>query len=151
MKIEGQKVVSFHYTLTSEGVEIDSSKGRDPLTYLHGGGGSIPGLERALEGNEAGAEMQVEIAPEDAYGPVHEQLIQVVPISAFEGVEKVEPGMQFQATGPNGQGQQITVTKVEGEEVTIDANHPLAGQTLNFEVQVTEVREPTPEELSQLA
>lgn len=150
MKIEGHKVVSIHYTLKSDGVELDSSEGKDPLTYMHGAGGIIPGLERALEGQESGAEMQVEIPPEDAYGPVNEELIQAVPMSAFDGVEKVEPGMHFQATAQNGQAQNIRVVAVEGEEVTIDANHPLAGQTLNFDVQVEEVREPTDEEIRQV-
>lgn len=150
MKIEGQKVVSIHYTLTSDGVELDSSKDRGPLTYLHGAGNIIPGLEQALEGHEEGAQMQVEIAPEDAYGPVNDELIQAVPMSAFEGVDKVEAGMQFQARTQDGQAQNIRVVKVEGEEVTVDANHPLAGQTLNFDVAVEEVREPTADELNQL-
>lgn len=150
MKVEAQKVVSIHYTLTSDGVELDSSKGREPLTYLHGGGGIIPGLEKALEGREAGEDLSVVIEPEEGYGPVNDDLIQNVPKTAFEGVEKVEPGMQFQASGQNGAVQNITVVKVEEEEVTIDANHPLAGQTLHFEVKVEEVREPTPEELQQV-
>ncbi|MEX0941111.1 MAG: peptidylprolyl isomerase [Pseudomonadales bacterium] len=150
MKIEGQKVVSIHYTLTSDGVELDSSKGREPLTYLHGGGGIIPGLEKALEGREAGEDLSVVIEPEEGYGPINDELIQNVPKTAFEGVEKVEPGMQFQASGQNGAVQNITVVKVEEEEVTIDANHPLAGQTLEFDVKVEEVREPTAEELQQV-
>lgn len=151
MKIEGQKVVSIHYKVSSDGVELDSSEGKDPLTYMHGAGGIIPGLEKALEGHEEGAEMTVEIPPEDAYGAVNDELIQAVPKSAFDGVEKVEAGMQFQATGQNGQTQNITVVKVEGEEVTVDANHPLAGQTLNFEVKVETVREPTDEEVQQVS
>ncbi|MDZ7684253.1 MAG: peptidylprolyl isomerase [Gammaproteobacteria bacterium] len=150
MKIEGQKVVSIHYKVSSDGVELDSSEGKDPLTYMHGAGGIIPGLERALEGKEPGEEMQVEIPPDEAYGPVNDELIQSVPKTAFDGVEKVEPGMQFQATTQTGQAQNITVVKVEGEEVTIDANHPLAGQTLNFDVKVEEVREPTDEEMQQV-
>ncbi|MEX2327622.1 MAG: FKBP-type peptidyl-prolyl cis-trans isomerase, partial [Pseudomonadales bacterium] len=119
-------------------------------TYLHGGGGIIPGLEKALEGREAGEDLSVVIEPEEGYGPINDDLIQNVPKTAFEGVEKVEPGMQFQASGQNGAVQNITVVKVEEEEVTIDANHPLAGQTLEFDVKVEEVREPTPEELQQV-
>ena len=149
MKISGQCVVSIHYKLTSQGVELDSSKDRGPLTYLHGAGGIIPGLERALEGCETGDDISVDIEPADAYGEVNDQLIQQVPMSAFEGVEKVEPGMQFQATGQNGAVQNITVVKVEDEGVTIDANHPLAGQHLHFDVTVEEVREPTSDELQQ--
>ncbi|XOV90384.1 MAG: peptidylprolyl isomerase [Pseudomonadota bacterium] len=149
MKIAGQCVVSIHYTVSSNGMEVDSSRGKDPLTYLHGTGGLIPGLEQALEGSVAGDSMVVDIAPEDAYGPVNEDLIQQVPISAFAGVEKVEPGMQFQATGNNGAVQNIMVVGVEDETVTIDANHPLAGQALHFEVEVASVREATSEELQQ--
>lgn len=148
MKIEGQCVVSIHYKLTSEGVELDSSEGKAPLTYLHGAGGIIPGLEQALEGCAQGDDLSVDIQPEDAYGPVNDELIQNVPKSAFEGVDKVEPGMQFQASGQNGAVQNITVVKVEEEEVTIDANHPLAGRELHFDVSVEEVREPTAEELT---
>jgi len=149
MKIEGQCIVSIHYTLTSEGIELDSSEGRDPLTYLHGAGGIIPGLERALEGCAAGDDVSVDIEPAEAYGDVNEELIRSVPRAAFDGVEKVEPGMQFRATGQNGAVQNITVVEVVDDEVTIDANHPLAGQTLHFDVSVEEVREPTPEEIQQ--
>jgi FKBP-type peptidyl-prolyl cis-trans isomerase SlyD len=147
MKIEGQCVVSIHYTVTSEGVELDSSKGKDPLTYMHGASSIIPGLERALEGREAGDDVSVTIEPNDAYGEAREELVQNMPRSAFEGVDKVEPGMQFQASGQNGQVQNITVVKVEDDEVTIDANHPLAGKTLEFDVVIDSVREPTDEEL----
>ncbi|MCB1691288.1 MAG: peptidylprolyl isomerase [Pseudomonadales bacterium] len=149
MKIAPQCVVSIHYTLTSEGEELDSSKERGPLTYLHGAGNIIPGLEQALEGCEKGDDFQVEIPPEDAYGPHNEQLVQAVPKSAFDGVEKVEPGMQFQATNQNGGVQNITVVQVAEDEVTVDANHPLAGKTLQFDVSVEEVREATAEELTQ--
>lgn len=149
MKIQGQCVVSIHYTLTSDGIELDSSKGREPLTYLHGAGGIIPGLEKALEGCEPGENVNVVIEPEEGYGPVNDDLIQDVPKSAFDGVDKVEPGMQFQATGQNGAVQNITVVEVGEEQVTIDANHPLAGRTLHFDVDVEEVREPTTEELQQ--
>lgn len=149
MKIADQCIVSFHYTLTSDGIELDSSRGRDPLTYMHGSGGIIPGLERALAGCEPGDDLSVDIAPEDAYGEINEQLIHQVPISAFEGVEKVEPGMQFQATGQNGAVQHVTVVKVEEDVVIIDANHPLAGQALHFDVTVEDVREPSADEIRQ--
>lgn len=151
MKIAGQCVVSIHYTLTSEGIELDSSKERGPLTYLHGAGGIIPGLEKALDGCEPGDDVSVDLEPADAYGEVNEALISQVPRSAFDGVEKVEAGMQFQATDQRGAVQNITVVEVQEENVVIDANHPLAGQPLHFDVTVEEVREPTSEELKQAA
>jgi FKBP-type peptidyl-prolyl cis-trans isomerase SlyD len=149
MRIAGQCVVSIHYTLTSEGVELDSSRGREPLTYLHGAGGIIPGLEGALEGCEAGDDVSVDIEPADGYGEFNEALISQVPRSAFEGIDKVEPGMQFRSTDQQGMTRNITVVKVEDESVVVDANHPLAGRQLHFEVSVESVREPTAEELQQ--
>ena len=147
MNIEGQCVVSIHYKLTDDaGAELDSSEGRDPLTYLHASNNLIPGLESALEGKTEGDQLQVDVEPEQAYGPVNEELIQTVPHTAFEGAGKVEPGMRFQARGPQGQTQQIVVREVGDEGVTVDANHPLAGQTLHFDVTVVEVREATEEE-----
>lgn len=151
MKVQDKTVVSIHYTLTSkDGVELDSSKDREPLTYLHGTGSIIPGLEQALEGTEEGENVNVELEPDDAYGPVNEDLVQAVPKEAFEDVEKVEPGMQFQARGPDGSTQRITVVDVAEDSVTVDGNHPLAGQTLNFDVTVEDVREATDDELKQV-
>jgi FKBP-type peptidyl-prolyl cis-trans isomerase SlyD len=148
MKIAENKVVSIHYELTNTtGEVLDSSLDKDPLTYLHGTGGLIPGLEKALDGHGAGDEMDVEVAPEDAYGPVNDELIQSVPRSAFQGVDKIEPGMSFQATGNEGEEQRITVVSVSEESVTIDANHPLAGETLRFNVSIKAVRAATEEEL----
>lgn len=149
MKIAGQCVVSFHYTLTSDGVELDSSRERGPLTYLHGSGGIIPGLERALDGCEPGDDISVDLEPADAYGEVNEALISQVPRSAFDSVEKVEPGMQFQATDQRGAVQNIKVVEVKDESVVVDANHPLAGQALHFDVSVEGVRQPTEDELEQ--
>lgn len=149
MKIAENTVVSIHYELTStEGEVLDTSKDKDPLTYLHGTGGLIPGLEKALAGHEVGDAMDVEVAPEEAYGPVNSELIQAVPRTAFEGVDKIEPGMRFEATGQNGEPQPITVAAVEEESVTIDANHPLAGATLRFNVSIEKIRAATEEELS---
>lgn len=151
MKVQDKTVVSIHYTLTSkDGVELDSSKDREPLTYLHGTGSIIPGLEQALEGTEEGQNVNVELEPDDAYGPVNDDLVQAVPKEAFEDVEKVEPGMQFQARGPDGSTQRITVVDVAEDSVTVDGNHPLAGQTLNFDVTVEDVREATEDELKQV-
>jgi len=147
MKIAGEKVVSIHYTLkNAEGSVLDSSSGSDPLAYLHGSGNIIPGLESALEGKEQGEKLSVTVEPGQGYGERDERLVQEVPRSAFKGVEELAPGMQFQAQGPQG-ARLVVVTEVADESVTVDANHPLAGQTLHFEVEVAEVREATREEL----
>lgn len=147
MKIAQHQVVSIDYELKNDnGDVLDTSAGQQPLTYLHGTGGLIPGLEKALEGKAAEDALEVSIPPEEGYGEFNENLVQKVNMSAFEGAEKVEPGMQFQAQGNNGEVQRIMVVEVEGEDVTIDANHPLAGQTLHFSVQVRDVREATDEE-----
>jgi len=145
----GEKcVVSIHYKLTNpDGETLDSSDGRDPLKYLHGASNIVPGLERALEGKSAGDSLQVTIAPEDAYGPVNPELVHKVPRSSFEDTQEIKAGMQFQAQASGGEVHLITVKDVTGDEVTVDANHPLAGQTLNFDVEVKDVREATKEEL----
>jgi FKBP-type peptidyl-prolyl cis-trans isomerase SlyD len=142
-------VVTIHYTLTdNEGTVIDSSQGAEPMTYLHGAGNLIPGLEKELIGKTPGATMQVKVQPEEAYGEIHPQLIEIVPRGAFEGVDQIEPGMAFEAQGSDGQARRIVVKEVNGDEVTIDANHPLAGVELNFDVQVVEVREASEEEVA---
>lgn len=148
MQVSENKVVSIHYTLRNDAGEvIDSSAGRAPLRYLHGVGNIIPGLEKALEGKTSGDRVDVNIAPEEAYGERDESLVQVVPRSAFEGVEEIEPGMQFQAQTPAGR-QILTVVEVQDDRVVVDGNHPLAGETLHFSVEITEVREATEEELA---
>ncbi len=148
MRVANNCVVSIHYRLTNDqGELIDSSEGREPLVYLHGAGNIISGLEEALAGREPGEQFSVTVQPEDAYGEVDPQLIRTVPREIFEGVEEILPGMQFQAQGPDGWVQRVTVKAVEGDEVTIDANHPLAGQVLHFNISVEEVREASPEEI----
>lgn len=140
-------VVSIHYTLTGDdGNVIDSSREGDPLVYLHGAHNIIPGLEKELVGKTAGASLKVSVPPEEAYGARSEDMVHTVPRSAFEGVDEVQPGMQFQTEGPQGV-QMIVVTKVEGDDITIDANHPLAGMTLHFDVSIEDVREATQQEL----
>ncbi len=149
MKIQENRVVSIHYRLTNEaGEELDSSAGRDPLSYLHGTNSLIPGLESALTGQVAGDSLKVTVQPADAYGDVNPDLVQTVPISAFDSPENVKPGVQFQAQSPDGQVQLITVQDVTDEGVTINANHPLAGQVLHFDVTVEEVREASAEEIA---
>ena len=149
MQIEADKVVSFDYTLTdSQGEVVDTSEGREPLAYLHGHGNIVPGLEKAMEGNEPGAKLQVTVPPEEGYGPYRDELVQTVSKEVFSGVDKVEPGMQFHAESAQGP-LIVTVKKIEGEQVVIDGNHQLAGQDLNFDVKVRDVRPATDEELEQ--
>ena len=146
----GEKmVVSMHYTLTDEqGKVLDSSEGAEPLSYLHGAGNIIPGLEKALVGKVADDALKVTVAPSDGYGEVVPELIQKVDKAAFEGVETLEPGMAFEAEGPAGEVQRVVITEVEGNEVTVDGNHPLAGVTLNFDVKIVNVRDATEEEIA---
>jgi FKBP-type peptidyl-prolyl cis-trans isomerase SlyD len=147
MQIADRSVASFHYTLTNDAGEVlDSSDGREPLAYVHGAGNIVPGLEKALAGRQAGDRLKVAVTPEEGYGPRHPELVQTLPKSAFQGVAEPQPGMQFQGQGPQG-ALLVTVTAVDGDQVSIDGNHPLAGQTLNFDVEVTDVREATAEEL----
>ncbi len=141
------RVVTIHYTLTNDqGEELDSSRveGREPLSYLEGAQNIIGGLESALNEKNAGDQVKVAVEPAEGYGEVNEELVQPVPRSAFEGVDTIEPGMQFQAQTEAGQ-RVFTITAVEGDEVTVDGNHPLAGETLNFAVEVTDVREASAE------
>ena len=148
MTIKENSAVSFHYTLTDDaGAQIDSSAGQDPLAYLHGAGNIIPGLEKALEGKAAGDQLKVSVSAEEGYGPVQPELIQDVPRSAFQGVESIEVGMQFEAQTGQGGAVPVTVTAVSGETVTVDGNHPLAGKSLHFDVTIEAVREATKEEL----
>ncbi len=148
MQVSENKVVSIHYVLKNDAGEvIDTSLGRAPLSYLHGIGSIIPGLEKALEGKSSGDRVEVTIAPEEAYGARDEALIQALPKSAFDSFEEIEPGMQFQAQTPAGR-QILTVLEVYEDQVVVDGNHPLAGETLHFSVEITDVREATEEELA---
>jgi len=148
MQISTNSVVLIDYTLTNDqGKVIDTSSGREPLAYLQGHQNIISGLESALEGKSAGDRVQVSIAPADGYGERDASLSQSVPREMFEDADQVIVGMQFHTMTEQGHQQVVTVTAVDAESVTVDANHPLAGETLNFDVTVVEVREPLPEEL----
>lgn len=148
MQIAENTVASFHYTLTDDaGQVIDSSAGREPLTYLHGGGQIVPGLEKLMEGRKAGDQFNADVIPEEGYGAHHPELMQEVPRDAFQGVTDIQPGMQFQGRGPEGVIN-VTVTRVDDDKVHIDGNHPLAGKTLHFAVEVTDVRAASADELA---
>ena len=147
MNISDKMAVSIHYTLTNNaGEKLDSSIGAEPLAYLHGAGNIIAGLEDALNGKTAGDKFNVTIEPENAYGEKQAEMIQIVPKSMFDGMD-VEEGMQFQAEVSNGPGI-ITVVQIDGDEITIDGNHPLAGEALTFDVEVLHVRSATEDEVS---
>ncbi len=149
MQISPNSVVTMHYTLTDDsGTVLDSSANAEPLVYLHGAGNIIPGLENALVGKKAGDALDVRVAPEEGYGLVVEDLIQDVPREMFQGVDTIEPGMTFQAQDQSGYIQRVTVTAVNDALVTIDSNHPLAGQHLNFNVTIVEVRPASEEEVA---
>lgn len=146
MQIEDNKVVLFNYTLTdAEGEVIDESKGQ-PLPYLHGAGNIVPGLEKEMLGKDAGDAFSVVVQPEEGYGPVYPEMIQQVPREAFQGVDEIQPGMQFEASTDAGP-RSVVVREVTDEAVTVDGNHPLAGQTLNFDIEVVEIRDATEQEL----
>ncbi len=146
MQVSHHKVVSFHYTLTNDaGDVVDSSNGGEPLAYLHGEQNIVSGLENALEGKAIGDSLKVTVEPADGYGEYNDALTQVVPKSMFQGVDEVEVGMQFQAEAAGGM-QVIRVAAVDGDDVTIDGNHPLAGERLHFDVSIEEIRESSDEE-----
>jgi FKBP-type peptidyl-prolyl cis-trans isomerase SlyD len=148
MQIANDSAVFMHYTLKNDAGEvIDSSAGQEPLAYIHGHGDIVPGLEKALTGRSAGDKFEVSIQAADGYGEHRPDRVQVVPRSAFEPGATIEPGMRFQAEGPAG-AMVVTVVQADADEVTIDGNHPLAGETLNFAIEVVTVRPCTEEELA---
>jgi FKBP-type peptidyl-prolyl cis-trans isomerase SlyD len=144
MQISTHKVAAIHYTLKNNAGEVlDSSDGRDPLFYLHGNGNLILGMEEGLEGKSKGDKFSLTIAPEKGYGMKDDSLVQRVPRAAF-GEQAVNTGMRFSTNN----GGVVTVTEVGPETVTVDGNHPLAGVELHFAVEVMDVREATPDEIS---
>ncbi len=149
MTIATNKAVSIEYTLTNDAGEvIDSSAGGAPLVYLQGAGNIIPGLEKALDGKAVGEELTVTVEPEDAYGEYSAELVSTLSASMFEGVDQLEVGMQFHASAPDGQMQIVTIRDLDGDDVTVDGNHPLAGQCLTFQVKVVAVRDASEEEVA---
>ncbi|MBE0506102.1 MAG: peptidylprolyl isomerase [Marinospirillum sp.] len=147
MQVAANKVVAIHYTLTNgEGQVLDSSQGGNPLFYLHGHSNIIPGLEKKLEGRSVGDAFEVAVEPSEGYGERDDNLVQQVQREAFQGVDAIEPGMQFQTQGPGG-AMVVTVVDANEETVTIDANHPLAGVALTFKGSVESIRDAREEEV----
>lgn len=142
------RVVTFHYTVKGkDGKTIDSSVGHDPMSFLEGSGQIIPGLENALKDAKAGDKKTVEVKAADAYGAHDKELQFDVPRTQFPSNEKIEVGMQFRAGQPGEPSPVFTVTKVTDSHISVDGNHPLAGQDLSFDVEVTDVRDATLEEI----
>lgn len=148
MQIANDTAVSIHYTLTNDhGEVLDSSMDGDELIYLHGKGNIISGLEDALKGRMIGDKFNVRIEAKDAYGDFAEEMVQIIPKSMFEGIDNVEVGMQFHADVNYGTGI-VTVIAIDGDQITIDGNHPLAGQALTFDVEVIDIRPATSQEIA---
>jgi len=149
MKINNNKIVTLGYTLQNDdGQILDQADQDNPFLYMHGTGGIIKGLERALDDKEVDDSFNLIVAPEDAYGERDDNLTEAVPKSMFEGIpeEELKAGSQFHAQTAQGT-QIISIASVEGDTVKIDANHPLAGETLHFDVTVLDIREATEEEV----
>jgi len=147
VQITAETVATFEYKLTKDDGELlDSSEGSEPLVYVHGTGSILPGLETQLEGKAAGDTLQVRLAPEDAYGEHDAGMVHEVERGQLPPDVEVTEGMQFHAESEDGV-HILTVLSVEGDTVKMDANHPLAGVALNFDVKVVEVRAATAEEL----
>jgi FKBP-type peptidyl-prolyl cis-trans isomerase SlyD len=148
MTIQNNKVITINYVLKDDqGVLIDESKDSS-FCYLHGANNIIPGMEDALTGRDRGDKFNLVVEPADAYGEYNPNLTQVVDRSMFEGNDDIQAGMQFQAQDDQGHFMIITIAKVDGDEITIDGNHPLAGTTLHYDIEVMDIRDATDEELS---
>jgi FKBP-type peptidyl-prolyl cis-trans isomerase SlyD len=147
MNISEKSVVTLHFTVCSaDGTQIDSSREGEPMVVLQGSHYLIQGLEDHLNGKKAGDTFVIDVEPDLAYGERHEELVQVVPRSMFEGME-FEPGTTFRATTDEGE-QSVMVVDVTDEEVVVDGNHPLSGLTLNFDVEILEIRDATEDEIA---
>jgi FKBP-type peptidyl-prolyl cis-trans isomerase SlyD len=146
--IKSGKVVDLSYSLKdSNGQVLDRADPGAPFTYLHGAGPIVPGLENALDGLKAGDKKAVTVSPEEGYGKRRAELRLVVKRTEFPAGVQLETGMQFEAHAPDGRPVVFTIEKLEGDKVHIDGNHPLAGETLHFEVEVLQVRDATKEEM----
>lgn len=148
MKIASKTVASFHYSLfNEEGEELESSKGDQPSVYLHGSNNIIKGLESALADKAAGDKVEITLPPEEAYGPRQEDRIQRVPVKHLIFKGKLRASMAAQLNTSKGR-QPVTVVKAGRHSADIDTNHPLAGKTLTFNIDIVDVREATADELS---
>ncbi|MCD9005992.1 peptidylprolyl isomerase [Luteimonas sp. XNQY3] len=147
MEIAHRRVATVHFTLSDDsGQRITSTRGHDPLVYMHGSGSIIVGLEEALEGRRAGETFIVDIPPERGFGPRHEGLVQILPRTLFTGSSTPAVGEKLRAQTEKGP-LEVVVTALDAEHITVDGNNPLAGRTLRAEVEVLAVRVATPHEI----
>jgi len=145
--IAANKAVDIHYTLTNgAGEELDSSRNQTPLPYIHGTEALVPGLEKELEGKAVGDKIVCSVAPAEGYGEINPELTQTVARDLFQFDGDIEIGMRFEAEAEHGI-ELVTVIGLDETNITIDANHPLAGETLNFDVEIMAIRDATSEEL----
>ena len=147
MQISNNSVVTLNYTLKNDQGEILDESQDGSFLYMHGAGGIIPGLESQLEGKSAGDTFTAHIEPADGYGERDDSMVQVVPRDMFDKEHPIEVGTQFHAESPEGDMLTVTVTKIEGDDITVDGNHPLAGIALNFDVKIADIREASAEEI----
>jgi FKBP-type peptidyl-prolyl cis-trans isomerase SlyD len=147
--ISSGKVVGMSYSLRNDaGVILDQASASEPFLYIQGASQIVPGLENAVEGLKIGDKKEVKVSPEEGYGPIHAGLKMTVKKDQFPGVGDIQVGMQFQAQSPEGHGMVFTIAGISGDDVTIDGNHPLAGETLHFNVEILSIREASEEEQS---
>jgi len=146
--VQNNVVVSMEYTLEVDGEEIDSSKGQEPLQFLVGHGNIISGLEREMIGMKVGDSKEVVVQPADGYGEFDEQAFMEVPRGEFPTDMPLQEGLELSVRDDSGQARYARVDTIDGDNVTLNFNHPLAGDELHFNVKVVGLREPTPEELS---
>lgn len=146
MIVENKKVVSFHYTLrNADGEQLETSRDKQAMSYLHGVRNIIPGLEKAMAGKAVGDEFEVTLAPAEAYGERKPNSIQRIPAKRFNNAKRLQPGQLVSIQTRQGQTQGVVV-KVGRFNVDVDVNHPLAGQTLTFEIEITDIRDASEEE-----
>lgn len=147
MQLTKHKVATINYTLTDKDENVLDQSLDGSFTYLHGANNIIPGLEKALDGKEAGDKVSVVVEPEDAYGERSLEKIQRVPRERFPADMELKEGMQFQASSADGIPVVIAITAVEADEVVVDGNHPMAGKQLHFQVELVDVRNASDEEI----
>jgi FKBP-type peptidyl-prolyl cis-trans isomerase SlyD len=148
MPIEKNQVVLFHYSVRDEQDNVvEDSHGGEPNAYLHGHGGIIKGLEEALEGRDAGDTFSVTVTPDKAYGPRKPDAIQRVPIKHLMGAKRWKAGMVAQVQTEHGP-RHVVVAKVGHKFADVDTNHPMAGRTLTFDIEIIEVRDADAEEIA---
>ncbi|RAL20930.1 peptidylprolyl isomerase [Lujinxingia litoralis] len=147
--VADNKVVAFHYTLTnSEGEVLDTSEDNGPLAYLHGASNIVPGLEKQMTGKKVGDAFKAEVTPAEGYGETQGPGPQPVERSAFPPGAEIHEGMMFAAQMPDGSQMPLWVVEIEGDTIMVDNNHPLAGETLYFDVEITMIRDANAEEMA---